>query len=431
MTDDSEKKKKRRKRLRKGFSTGTAATAAAQAALRFLLTGAVSRHVSVRLPAGYFLPVPIDRIEQEGRGAVAFVIKDGGDDPDVTHKGEIAAAVDLDCFQGALEETNSSPCCAETRVRAFQSLSGVVLRGGPGVGHVTKRGLPVPPGEPAINPVPRGMMAENLYEELLRVNLPWGRGQKGSMGPQALDKASVFLPFPSNGFLPGDHCLRVNVEVRVPKGEEMALRTLNPRLGVKGGISILGTTGLVKPFSHKAYEETIEAGLSVAAAAGCHSVVLSTGGKSEKFARELLAHLPVECFVEIADFFAFGVQESVRVGFRRIVHSVFFGKAVKMAQGHPYTHAHRVALDLEPLSRLVLEKGHEKDFSRKIAQCNTARHALELIQERSALNVVEDVAREARDRSRHFAGHGTEVRVLLFDYGGLLLADTEGGSPWA
>ncbi len=431
MADGSDKKKSSRKKLRKGFSTGTAATAAAQAALRFLLTGAESRHVSVRLPAGYFLPIPIDRVHREGRSAVAVVIKDGGDDPDVTHKGEISAAVDLTCLHDLHWEMNQAPLCRREEEFESRASSGVILRGGAGVGHVTKPGLPVQPGEPAINPVPRLMMAENLYEELLRWSFPWSAEKEDCLQLETLDRSSVFMPFPSNGFLPEGYCLRVSVEIRVPRGEEMARHTLNPRLGVVGGISILGTTGLVKPFSHKAYEETIEAGLSVAVAAGGDTVVLSTGGKSERFARELLAHLPEECFVEIADFFSFGVKESVRLGFRGIVHSVFFGKAVKMAQGHPYTHAHRVALDLKPLSRLALEKGYGENFSGNIARCNTARHALELLQERSALDVVEEVARKARDRSQHFAGSGVDVRVLVFDYHGLLMADTGGVAAWA
>ncbi len=423
---DEAKKATARKRLRKGFSTGTAATAAARAALRFLLSGETSQSVSVRLPVGYFLPVPIARLEQEGQWAVATVVKDGGDDPDVTHHAEILAAVTLECSCGKTEppRLGREETCGDGEPR-----SGVFLRGGMGVGHVTKPGLPVKPGEPAINPVPRLMMVENLYEELVRTGFPGCRNQDTAAVPEGSAAPPVFLAFPSNGVFPPGRTTRVHVEIRVPKGEEIARHTLNPRLGVVGGISILGTTGLVKPFSHEAYEETIQAGLSVAAGAGCEAVVLSTGGKSEKFAQGLLTGYAAECFVEIADFFAFGVQEAVRLGFRRIVHSVFFGKAVKMAQGHPYTHAHRVALDLEPLSRLALERGYDKDFAGELTRCNTARHALELLQERCALDVVQEVAQRAADQSRKLAGPGVAVRVLVFDYHGTLLTDTGEGAP--
>ena len=144
--------------------------------------------------------------------------------------------------------------------------------------------------------------------------------------------------------------LSILVEIEVPRGEELARHTLNPRLGILGGISILGTTGIVKPFSNEAYEQTIQAALSVAASSACGTVVLSTGGKSERFARDLFQELPPEAFVQIADFFSFAVKEARRFGFTRIIHSLFFGKAIKMAQGHPYTHAHSVPLDLDFLA---------------------------------------------------------------------------------
>ena len=139
--------------------------------------------------------------------------------------------------------------------------------------------------------------------------------------------------------------LSILVEIEVPKGEELAKHTLNPRLGILGGISILGTTGIVKPFSNEAYEQTIQAALSVAASSACGTVVLSTGGKSERFARDLFKELPPEAFVQVADFFSFAVREARRFGFTRIIHSLFFGKAIKMAQGtslytRPFSAAH-------------------------------------------------------------------------------------------
>jgi len=215
------------------------------------------------------------------------------------------------------------------------------------------------------------------------------------------------------------------VEIEVPRGAELAAQTLNPRLGVLGGVSILGTTGIVNPCSHEAYEQTIQAALSVAASTGCDSVVLSTGGKSERFAGELLHELPPEAFVQIADFFSFAVREARRFGFDRIVHSIFFGKAVKMAQGHPYTHAHSVPLELEFLAGIARGLGRDAVLCRALASANTARHAMQIIVDSGFQGIIESVARTAASQSARLAGEGARIRLLLFDYDGRLLVDVK------
>ena len=393
---------KERKRLRSGFSTGSAATAAARAALRLLLTGEAAEVVAVRLPAGYYLPIPVASVQREGDFATASVIKDGGDDPDATHRAEIRARVSVWSDPAGESKTGMRLC----------------LTGGEGVGTVTRPGLPVGVGEPAINPVPREMLAANLAEE-------WAL--RGGVGPICPERAPLPAPHillnldPKEPF-PKGHIL-MDVEISVPRGAEIARHTLNPRLGIVGGISILGTTGLVRPFSHEAYEETIRSALNVAASNGCSTAVLCTGGKSEKLAAAILPGLPDEAFVQIADFFAFSVNMAVRLGFRNIVHSAFFGKVVKMAQGHPYTHAHKVAMDLAPLADAAANAGYGDALSREIAQANTARHALELLTRAGASDVVRSVAVRAKFESERIAGPGVSVRLLMFDYDGSLLAD--------
>ncbi len=407
-----------KRRLRKGFSTGTAITAAARAALRFLMTGEAPKVVAVRLPLGYYLPIDILGTQPTGNGACARVIKDGGDDPDVTHKAELRALVHCFCPDGAAHENRRERCLLSLRTGVEP---GICVVAGEGVGIVTKAGLPVGIGEPAINPVPRQMLSENLTEELLsahRAGMP--------IAPLSVlclsgETPRVLIPF-REGF-PQRHTIALLVEVSVPDGETLARKTLNPRLGILGGISILGTTGLVKPFSHEAYEETIHAALSVAAATGCREVVLSTGGKSEQFARRLLGGLAEEAFVQIADFFAYAVEEARRMGFKTIVHSVFFGKVLKMGQGHPYTHAHRVSLDLHPLAECAREKGYAPGFCEKLSAANTARHALDLMMAEGCMDVVRDAAEWALRSSMRLAGEGVSIRVLLFDYDGNLLAD--------
>lgn len=411
-------RKRSKRRLRKGFSTGTAVTAAARAALRFLMTGEPPKVVAVRLPLGYYLPVDILSTQPDGTGACARVIKDGGDDPDVTHKAEFRALVHCIAPGGATH--------AERRERYSPFLRaglgpGICVVAGEGVGIVTKAGLPVKIGEPAINPVPRHMLSENLTEEFLRARQEGMPAAPLSVPCLRDERPRAFIPF-QEGF-PRKHAIALLVEIGVPGGEALARKTLNPRLGIVGGISILGTTGLVKPFSHEAYEETIHAALSVAAAAGCGEVVLSTGGKSEQYARRLLVELPEEAFVQVADFFAYAVGEARRMGFKAIVHSVFFGKVLKMGQGHPYTHAHRVPLDLQPLAEWARENGHDTNFCAELSSANTARHALELLMARGYMDVVREAAAWALQSSRRFAGEVMSIRVLLFDYDGSPLAD--------
>ncbi|MFZ2447155.1 MAG: cobalt-precorrin-5B (C(1))-methyltransferase CbiD [Syntrophobacteraceae bacterium] len=402
MSSDQSSRGKKREGLRRGFSTGTAAVAAAVAALRCLVSGSAPPVVAVRLPSGVYLPVTIARCRAEGGFASATVIKDGGDDPDITNRAEICCGVRLVADGGVTPD-------------------GVFLIAGEGVGVVTKPGLPVRPGEPAINPVPRRMFADNLFREML-AGEPGRIRALALVGTRKEGRAGVFVPFDSA--LPEELAgMGLEVTVEAPGGEALARHTLNPRLGIVGGISILGTTGIVKPFSHEAYEDTIHAALSVAASNGCSTAVLSTGGKSEKFARELISDEPSEAFVQIADFFAFSVREARRFGFRRIVHSVFFGKAVKMAQGHDYTHAHKAALDLELLAGMAGKLGYDAAFCRELASANTARHALEIIFERGAVEIVEAVAEKALARSAHLAGQGASLRLLLFDYNGDLLMD--------
>ena len=286
---------KRARTLRSGFTTGTAAAAAAKGAVLRLVLGRTPAAVEVELLTGARLRIPLHscRLDPDG-SAACTVVKDAGDDPDVTHGAEIGA-----------------------RVRLLPG-SGVRISGGPGVGRVTKPGLDVPPGEPAINPGPRRMITAAVGEALH----DHGRAQA------------------------------VEIEVFVPAGEEIARRTLNARLGILGGISILGTTGIVRPLSHEAFTATIRAALSVAAAAGAARAVLTTGRRSERFAQALWPELPPEAFVQIGDYFENGLATAAALGLGRVTVAAFFGKAVKMAQGAAHTHAGRVELTLDATGRV-------------------------------------------------------------------------------
>jgi cobalt-precorrin-5B (C1)-methyltransferase len=347
-----------------GFSTGTAATAAAVAAALCLREGKNPSEVSVVLPKGQELKIKIAEIGREGEKIRSVVVKDAGDDPDVTNKARV----------GVLLSSKEEP--------------GLRIEGGPGVGRLTKPGLVLPPGEWAINPGPRKMLQANL---------------------------APFLPAEGPGLL---------VEVFIEKGEILAKSTLNPRLGIVGGLSVLGTSGLVKPFSNSAYIATIDSAMSIAKAAGVTEIVLTTGGRSENFCRLERPDLPIEAFIQIADFFQGGLKLGVKHGFKTIGLAVFFGKAVKQAQGAAYTHAHKTDMDLKTLSEWFPDLS---DLLRQeIADANTALGALEILKRNQMEDKVQIVAGKVIESARNFAGPAPCLWVKIFDFDGKVLAFSKG-----
>ena len=355
-----------RKELRQGFATGAAAAAAAQGALYELLRRPCPDRVQVTLPGGGSLSIPLNRHGRHGPRGEAVVVKDAGDDPDVTNGAEIGARV--------------------WRLEAPGAGEDIVLLGGEGVGRVTKPGLPVAVGEPAINPVPRRMIRRALR--------------------QVWDE-----------ICPGEP-LRLRVEIFVPRGEELARHTLNPRLGIVGGISILGTTGLVKPFSHQAYRATIASSLRVAQAAGLKRLVYSTGGKSEEHLKALLPPLPEEAFVQMGDYVRFALKVAAHMGFSEIATGAFFGKAVKIAQGFGHTHASRGLADLKALGRWTLELTGDAALAQAVAGANTARQTLELLSAAGADRVVARVGDRMLAALRDYAGPGPRLAAIILDFAG-------------
>ena len=366
------------KDLRIGFSTGTASAAGAKAALLQVLTGQAPDKVPVDLPGGQTLTIDIDSsgLIAEKTGW-AEVIKDGGDDPDVTHKARIRVEVTLPQEGG---EGDS-----------------LVFRGGPGVGRVTRPGLPVEVGQPAINPVPRKMIRQSLE--------------------QVWDQAG-----------PGGQ-LRAEVLISVERGQELAQHTLNPRLGILGGISILGTHGLVKPFSHAAYTATIDSGVSVLRAAGLDEAVLTTGGKSEKRAMALRPDLDSMAFVQIADFFAYGLRRCAGEGLGRIVLVSFFGKAVKQAMGLEYTHARTEPLDLAALAGWFREAGAGQGLVGQVEGANTARQVMDILEEHGRTDLAALVGQRMLASMRGFAGPGPELEAVIIGFEqGVLFRKTDKGA---
>ena len=344
-----------RRGLRTGYTTGACAAAAAKAAALALTLGRHVEEVELLLPTGAKARFRIHRLSCGEDEAFCSVIKDAGDDPDVTDGAEICA-----------------------RVRRKEE-PGISIEGGEGVGRVTKPGLEVPVGEAAINPVPRRMIAQAVEEVL---------------GPGA----------------------GAEVEISVPRGEELARKTLNPRLGIVGGISILGTTGIVIPYSEEAYKACISLGLNVALACGRREVVLTTGRRSERFAQANF-DLPEECFVQMGDFVGYALRECAEKGFRKAVIWGMIGKLSKLAKGVFYTHSSASEVDLDFLAEVARECGVRNP---ELSKAATAHHFLKLLGDERE-KVCSRICLLAAEKAREHAGGLLEIEVIMSDNEGNII----------
>lgn len=344
------------KGLRTGFTTGACAAAAAKAAARCLVRGVVLAEIETTLPNRSRVTFALQRCERAGAGALCSVVKDAGDDPDCTHGAEIVAEVEL------------------------RAAPGVEIRGGAGVATVTRPGLDLPIGGPAINPVPRRNITDMVQEEL-----------------------------PSGGAV---------VTVSVPRGEELARHTLNARLGLLGGISILGTTGIVRPYSTAAWKASVVQEIEVAAASGVRELVFTTGGKSEQYAMALLPELPDRAFIQVGDFVGIGLRQSARRGVSRVTVVGMAGKLSKMAAGRMQTHAAGSEVDMDLLASLAAESGAPEPLVAEIRRANTARHVFDLCRQAGLAGLASGVCRGVSEQCARHAGGSLEVRAWLVDFGG-------------
>jgi cobalt-precorrin-5B (C1)-methyltransferase len=349
--------------LRRGWTTGACATAAAKAAYVALVGGRFPDPVEITLPGGTVaFALAVERFEDGA--ATAGVVKDAGDDPDVTHGALVLATV-----------------------RRGEPGSGVAFRAGTGVGTVTKPGLPVAIGEPAINPVPRQLMRAAIAEAAAALR----------------DRGDVVI------------------DVAIPGGEELAKRTLNPRLGILGGLSILGTTGVVIPYSCSAWIASIREGIDVARALGLEHVAGSTGTTSEATVARFY-DLPESALIDMGDF-AGGMLKYVREHpVPRVTIAGGFAKIAKLAQGCLDLHAHRSRLDLAALAALARELGASPALTDGIAGANTALEALQLA-DAAAIALAEAVAWRARTTAQGVLRNAPiALDVLVVDRDGAPIA---------
>lgn len=349
--------------LRYGWTTGTCATAAARAAVEALWTGVFPDPVTVTLPGGQQPAFALAGQERGADFATVQVIKDAGDDPDVTHGALVTATV-----------------------RAAPPGSGVSFRAGPGVGTVTKPGLAIPPGEPAINPVPRQMMRDAIHEAA------------GTFG----------------------HAGDVVIEISIPGGEEIAKRTLNPRLGITGGLSILGTTGIVVPFSCSAWIHSIHRGIDVARAAGIKHVAGATGATSEAAIAKLYG-LDDVALIDMGDF-AGGMLKYLKTHpVERVTVAGGFAKMSKLAQGRMDLHSRRGLVDIDQIAAWLAEAGATADVVSTAKAANTAQQVLEMAGA-CGINLANEIAaRASLAAAKPLAGSGIALDVIVFDRTGELV----------
>lgn len=286
--------------LKSGYTTGACATAAAKAALLALLSKEEQTESPITLPSGEMISLPVTHTEWDGSSATCTVIKESGDDPDVTNHCSIVATVQL--------VSGHHP-------------GSITFRAGEGVGTVTLPGLGLEIGDPAINATPRKMISKEL--------LP-------------------LLPDPDSAVI---------VTISVPGGEELAKRTFNPKLGIIGGISIIGTSGIVRPFSSDAFIASIRKEASVAKAIGCDTLVINSGAKSERYLKSLYPSLPSQSFVHYGNFIGETLKIAAELGFKHVVLGVMIGKAVKLAEGFLDTHSKKVVMNKAFLQELAREAG--------------------------------------------------------------------------
>ena len=350
---------------RTGFTTGACSAAAARAATLGLLDSEVPETVVCRLPNGSEVNFAVSDgyVEEVAGLAHAVIIKDAGDDPDATHGAHMTADVRI------------------LKHRAGE----VVLKGGFGVGVVTKDGLGLEVGGPAINPVPRRNIIDNVR----------------AVAGELLDHDGL------------------EVTISVPLGDEMAKKTLNARLGILGGISILGTTGIVRPYSTAAFRASVVQAVDVAAKQGQTSVIFTTGGRTEKFAMRQLPELDESCFVQMGDFVKAAFSSAVKREFPKVYVGAMVGKLTKMCQGLSVTHAWKAEIDRDILAKSAQEVGAPADLVEEIRAAETARFAAERL---AALGLAIDFHRTLASKA---------IRSLKTCYPGnyhlsILVCDFEG-----
>jgi len=357
--------KKQKGLLRTGFTTGTCASAATKSALLALLTNKTQESVQITLPKGKIVDMKIAWTQFRDEFVTCAVIKDGGDDPDATHGAEICSTVQLTSDIGKIS-----------------------IDGGIGVGRVTKPGLGLQIGMAAINPVPIRMINQTIDEVFEIYN-------------QVMK---------TNG---------LNVIISVPKGEEIAKKTDNPRLGILGGISILGTTGIVLPYSTASFAASIRQSLDVGLALGSDVFILTTGGRSEDFCKNLFEKMyPEHSYVQMGDFAGYSVKQCYEKKVKKVINAGFVGKLTKIAMGVKQTHVRGSHVNMDFMAKLALECKVSQNVITLIKNANTARHVSEIIDSNNIVGYYDLLCKYAYNQMSSYSNNNLLIDIIMFDFNG-------------
>lgn len=350
------------KALRKGYTTGSCATAAAKVAALMVLRQHIIHQVSIVTPSGVTLRLNVESPHIEGQQAIAAIRKDGGDDVDATHGMLIFARVSL----------NDS--------------GEIVLSGGEGVGTVTRKGIGLPVGSAAINRTPR----------------------------QTIEAAVREVIGPSRG---------AEVEIFAPEGDERAKKTYNSRLGILGGISIIGTTGIVTPMSEESWKRSLSLEMEIKRAAGLERVVLVPGNHGERFVREQMG-LPGDIVVTMSNFVGFMIEEAVRMGYKQIVLIGHPGKLVKIAAGVFHTHSHIADARMETLVAHLALLGAPHELLLQVSECDTTEAAMEHIDAAGFSHLYHHLAQRICQRvmlNLRFTKNPPQCDAIMFSFDNQIL----------
>jgi cobalt-precorrin-5B (C1)-methyltransferase len=357
--------KKQKGLLKSGLTTGTSASAATKAALLALLTKIQTDNVQITLPKGKVVTLKISWTRFKDDSVTCAVIKDGGDDPDVTHGAEICSTVKL-----------------------TRNVGKIVVDGGIGVGRVTKPGLGLLIGAAAINPVPMKMIIQSVNDVIKSNN-------------QIME---------NNG---------LSVIISVPSGEEMAKKTDNPRLGILGGISILGTTGIVLPYSTASFAASIRQSLDVGVALNSNVFILTTGGRSEDFCKILFGTTyPDHSYVQMGDFAGYSVKQCFEKKVKKIIIAGFIGKLTKIAMGVKQTHVRGSHVNMDFMANLAMECRVPENVIELIKKANTARHVSEIIDSFHIVGYYDLLCRYAFNQMSRYSNNQLLIDIIMFNFEG-------------
>jgi cobalt-precorrin-5B (C1)-methyltransferase len=362
------KEKKLKGQLKTGYTTGTSAAAASKSALITLLTGKSVEDVQIALPKGKIVTLKVAWTKINEKSITSAVIKDGGDDPDVTHGAEICSTVETISNKGEVK-----------------------IIGGTGVGKVTKPGLGLLLGQAAINPIPQKMIIEAIQEVL-------------NVYPEVIKKQGL------------------KVTISVPNGEEIAKKTDNPRLGILGGISILGTTGIVLPYSTASFAAAIRQSLDVGIALSADTFILTTGGRSEDFCKSLFGDTYDDhCYVQMGDFAGYSVKQCHDKRVKKVFIAGFIGKLTKIAMGVKQTHVRGSHVNMEFMAKLAEAVGASENVLKLILDANTARHVSEIIDSHHIKGFYDLICSNAASQLKNYSKNELSIHVIMFNFNGYVI----------